>query len=378
MSTTYGVLLVGGNQTHQENYARDFASDPRCRMIGVTDEVDVSPRRSHLNQQLAEDLGIPMLPDLRQALERSDVHVASVCVEFERRARVASQCARAGKHVYIDKPLATTNEEAERLVSAVRRTNVKSQMYSMLRTAWAQRARKMVRTGFLGDLIGMHCDLLFPKGIAGSADLGRPRREDHPLERFTFFDSKRELFTTGVYSIGFMRWLSGGEILRVYAQTCNYFFREHQENHVEDFAVVTLEFEEGLSATLTGGRIGWLSHPGSGLVRIYLMGTKGSWLLDAACPHIEVSSDRPEWRPGPPHPEDPMGFWSSTSQEMRRSAAAAWKTVPEREQSDASYFIDCIEEDRESDMNVAEGAAILKSLLACYQSARRGQPVTLA
>ena len=44
----------------------------------------------------------------------------------------------------------------------------------------------------------------------------------------------------------------------------------------------------------------------------------------------------------------------------------------------ASCFIDCIEEDRESDMNVAEGAAILKSLLACYQSATRGQPVTLA
>ena len=377
--TTYGVLLLGGNQSHQENYARDFASDPRCRLIGVTDEVDVSPRRSHLNQQLAEDLGIPMLPDLRQALERSDVQVACVCVEFERRARLASQCAGAGKHVYIDKPLATTNEDAERLVSAVRGSNVKSQMFSMLTTPWAERARKMVRTGLLGDLIGMHCDLLFAKGRAGTADLGRPRREDHPPQRFTFLDSKRELFTTGVYSIGLMRWLSGREILRVYAQTCNYFFRQHQKNNVEDFAVVTLEFEGGLSATLSAGRIGWLSHPSGGLVRIYLMGTKGSWLLDAACPRIEVSSDRPAWRPGPPHPEDPMGFWSSTTREMRRSTSATWKTVSEEGQSDASYFIDCIEEDRESDMNVAaEGAAILKSLLACYQSATLGQPVNVA
>ena len=378
MSTTYGVLLVGGNQTHQENYARDFAADPRCRIIGVTDEVDVSARRSRLNQQLAADFGIPVLPDLRQALDRSDVQVTSVCVEFERRARLAIQCARAGKHVYIDKPLATTNEEAQRLVSAVRRSNVKSQMFSMLRAPWVQRAGKMVRSGLLGDLIGTHCDLLFAKGFAGTADLRRPRREHHPPERFTFLDSKRELFTAGVYSIGLMRWLSGREILRVYAQTCNYFFREHQENDVEDFAVATLEFEGGLTATLSAGRIGWLSHPSSGPVRIHLIGTKGSRVLDAARPRIEVSSDRPAWRPALPHPEDPMGFWSSTTREMRRGDAAAWKTVPEGEQSDASYFIDCIEEDRESDMNVAEGAAILKSLLACYQSATLGQPVNAA
>ena len=75
-----------------------------------------------------------------------------------------------------------------------------------------------------------------------------------------------------------------------------------------------------------------------------------------------------------------MGFWSSTTREMRRSTSVktTWKTVSEEGQSDASYFIDCIEEDRESDMNVAEGAAILKSLLACYQSATLGQPVNVA
>src|SRR5262249_31052802 len=37
----YGVLLVSGNHTHQEDYALAFAADPRCRLIAVTDESGV-------------------------------------------------------------------------------------------------------------------------------------------------------------------------------------------------------------------------------------------------------------------------------------------------------------------------------------------------
>ena len=73
MSANYGVLLVGGARSHQENYARDFAADPRCRLIGVTDEVDVpEPRKSWLHD-LAAELDLPVFPDLDTALQRDDV-----------------------------------------------------------------------------------------------------------------------------------------------------------------------------------------------------------------------------------------------------------------------------------------------------------------
>ncbi|MDA2929669.1 hypothetical protein MYX84_06950 [Acidobacteria bacterium AH-259-O06] len=72
---------------------------------------------------------------------------------------------------------------------------------------------------------------------------------------------------------------------------------------MEDFAAVTLEFEGGLVGTLSGGRIGWLSHPASGPMRLYLIGTRASQLVDASRPRLEVYGDAPAWRPGPPHPE---------------------------------------------------------------------------
>lgn len=378
MSSKYGILLVGGGRTHQENYAVQFATDPRCELIAVTDEADVEPRRAGWNQELAERLGVPLLPDLDQSLTRPDVHIASVCVEFERRARVAIRCANAGKHLYLDKPLATTNEQAARLVAAVHRAKVKSQMYSMLRMPWVQGAKRLVASGQLGDLVGIHCDLHFAKGRSGTADLNRLRKERFPPRRFTFLDSKRELFTTGVYSIGLMRGLGGRPVRRVYARTANYFFREHQRNDVEDFAAVTLEFEGGLVGTLSGGRIGWLSHPASGPMRLYLIGTRASQLVDASRPRLEVYGDAPAWRPGPPHPEDPMGFWRSTTEIMGGVRKFTWTTMQAATQSDPSFFVDCLETGRESDMSAAEGAEILKVLLAAYHSAATGRPVELA
>ena len=104
-SHPYGILLVAGRRTHQENYALFFASDPRCRLIAVTDEIDVPAYRSTLNQQFAAEMDLPYIPDLDEALAREDVDIASVCAEQERRGRVAVRCAKAGKHLYLDKPM---------------------------------------------------------------------------------------------------------------------------------------------------------------------------------------------------------------------------------------------------------------------------------
>jgi hypothetical protein len=45
--------------------------------------------------------------------------------------------------------------------------------------------------------------------------------------------------------------------------------------------------------------------------------------------------------------------------------------------SDASYFLDCLDAGRESEMAVAEAALTTEVLLAAYRSASRGEVVTL-
>src|SRR5438876_222680 len=114
----YGVLLVTGSHTHQENYAAAFAADQRCRLIAVTDEPNIDRRRRDLNERLAKSLGIPYVADLQKALADKQVHIVSVCAPPERRGRIAVQCARAGKHLYLDKSLVPRLREADDLVAA--------------------------------------------------------------------------------------------------------------------------------------------------------------------------------------------------------------------------------------------------------------------
>ena len=64
----HGVLLVAGGFTHQGNYGPAFATDPRCDVVAVTDEAGVDARRERLNRRLAEQMKIPYLSDLDQAL----------------------------------------------------------------------------------------------------------------------------------------------------------------------------------------------------------------------------------------------------------------------------------------------------------------------
>ena len=373
----YGVLLNAGLHTHQENYAQSLAEDPRCKLIGLTDEAGVSERRAKLNARLAESLGIPLLPDLDDALARDDVHLVSICAEPERRGSIMVRCAEAGKHLYLDKPLCTTVADSDAIVEAVRRAGVRSQMFSQVHGAASQRARALVESGALGDLVAVHCDLFFAKGAAGHADLSRPRKEAIHPEHFEWVESKRELANVGVYPLVFLRWLLGREIRNVYAVTSNYFFAEHQKNDMEDFGVALLELSGGVTATLCVGRAGWRCHPMSGVNKTYLIGTKACACVDASRPRLEVWADEPPWTAPPRHPEDPMGFWSSTQAEVNAQKKQAWIIPQYADYDDARYFLDCIEQGRESDVPAEAGAQATEVLLAAYRSAATGEVVSL-
>ena len=70
----YGVLLLGGNRTHQENYALSFAQDARCRLVAFADEPDAPPERITLARSLAESM------DLRLFLTSTRHWHARMCI----------------------------------------------------------------------------------------------------------------------------------------------------------------------------------------------------------------------------------------------------------------------------------------------------------
>ena len=375
----YGVLLVSGDYTHQPGYVGNLANDPRCKLIGLTDEEDLTPRRRRLNEQLTRRLGIPLLPDLSQALRRDDVDVVSICAEPVRRGRIIVEAAQAGKHLYLDKPLAASLAEADAIRKAVSEAGVVSHMWSLVRSETVTRMQREIQSARLGELTAFHADLCFAKGPAGTAALKDRRRESKVPERYELADSKRELSNVGVYPLVSLLHLQDKTVRRVCATTGNYFFREHQTNNMEDFGHMLLELDGGTIATISAGRTGWKSYPGGGLNRTCLMGEHGAAVFDTHRPRVAVWADVAPWRAPERDPEDPMGMWGPTGPDrFVPKPRQAWITPrPAGVESDVAYFLDCIEAGRRSDVSAGLAATATEVLLAGYQSAATGDVVEL-
>lgn len=375
----YGVLLISGDCTHQPGYAEALAADPRCRLVGVTDEADVPDRRRRLNAQLARRLGIPLLVDMNEALARDDVHIVSVCAEPNRRGRIAVLAAGAGKHLYLDKPLAGSMAAADAIVAAVDRSGVVAHMFSLVHSEPARRVRTLVESGELGELTAMHFDLTFAKGQAGTAELGGPRTESVAPDRFELIESKREFTNVGVYAVVQLLTLVNRRVRTVAATTGNYFFVEHQRDGLEDFGQLLLELEGGLVASVSAGRTGWKSHPSGGLNRVFLIGSRGSALVDAYEPRAELWADGPAWEPPARNPDDPMGMWATPpgSPYVIAPKRSWWTPGTSAPVTDVGHFLDSIEQGRDSLVSAEVAAAATEVLMAGYRSAAAGSPVEL-
>ena len=375
----YGVLLLGGHRTHQENYAPQFAQDERCRLVAFADELEAPPERIALARSLAEELNLPFIPDLDAALAREDVHIVSLCTDVERRGRVGTKCAEAGKHVYLDKPMALNPEGTNKIVTAVAKSGVRTQMFSNIHSTWARTVQQALTNGRIGELKAIHCDVLFSKGHPGSAPVGEKRIEKPARERYSFVEAKPEMFDVGVYAVSMVNWLTQRRVQRVFGRTANYFFQEHHNCDIEDFGALVLTLEDGITATIVGGRYGWQSHAQGGVRKVHLVGTKGTLTFDASANRLEVFAAEPAFEPPSPHPLDPMGMWSSTQAGIGMQPKQQWIDVSSGDDGprEFSAFIDCIENGVESEMNAEFAAHSVEIISAGYRSAASGEVINL-
>lgn len=377
MNPRYGVLLVTGSHTHQEAYAAAFAADRRCRLIALTDEANVDRRRRDLNERLAKTLGVPYVPDLDKALGNKEVNIVCNCAPPERRGRITVRCAQARKHLYLDKSLTPQLREADDVMTAVQKAAVKSHMFSSISQPWARAAKRLIDGKQLGTLLAIHADTFFAKGRIGAATLGQRRREEYPPQRHQLVEAKREMDNCGVYPISLLRWLTGRRYRSIYCVTGNYFFQEHQKHNVEDFGIISATMDDGLPVTIGSGRYGWTSHPALGTNRVVLVGSEQTLVVDANRPRLQVFTDDTPWTPPNTHKEDPMGFWRSTMQEVHLRPKTAWAFFDASAQTDAAYFLDRLDANRDSEINAAEAALSTEVLVAAYRSASTREVVTL-
>ena len=108
------VVGTGHMGSHHARKLAQLAREGEAELVGVC---DADPDRAG---KLAAELEVPVLADLDRVAEAADA--ACVAVPTVRHCEVAMRLIEQGLDVLVEKPIATTREEAQRLIDAGRRS----------------------------------------------------------------------------------------------------------------------------------------------------------------------------------------------------------------------------------------------------------------
>jgi len=128
-------------------YAKDLASYPEIRLAGGA---DVEPGRA---RALANQYGGKSYATTEELLADESVDIAVNLTIHHAHYEVTRQCLEAGKHVFSEKPMALTAEEARDLVKRAESRGLRlgcspfTYMGEAQQTAW-----KLIRDGFTGPV----------------------------------------------------------------------------------------------------------------------------------------------------------------------------------------------------------------------------------
>jgi predicted dehydrogenase len=183
----------------------------------------------------AERYGVPQFTDHRQLLTAVRPDVAHVCTPHDQHTQVAIDCLDAGVAVLLEKPVAHTVTEADRLIDAARRRpHVKVGICLQNRYNTATRAaHDLLRSGRLGTVRGGSATVLWHRDAAYYRSRPWRGRRDR--------SGGGVLINQAVHTLDLMEWLLG-DVVRVRGHAGRYAL---DDIDVEDTAGVLLDHAGG-------------------------------------------------------------------------------------------------------------------------------------
>jgi UDP-N-acetylglucosamine 3-dehydrogenase len=157
-----GIVGCGGISGIHVNAWRDMG-------IFVAAACDLNEK---VAMQFAEGWNIPAhYTNFSNMLKKEDLFAVSVCVPPKFHADIAVEALRSGCNVVVEKPFTVNTSEAERLLSALKKSSGKlTIIHSQLYEQSIFQAMKSVKAGDIGEVIGMDVGILHSPDEIMAAD----------------------------------------------------------------------------------------------------------------------------------------------------------------------------------------------------------------
>lgn len=271
-------------------------------------------------------------------LSDPDLDAVLITTPTPTHAALIEQAAEAGKHIFVEKPVAGTLADAERVVKVLERTGVQCQVGFQRRfdPAYVE-AKRAIDAGELGQISTFR---------GASRDPAPP-----PLE---FLKSSGGLMVDlGVHDLDTMRFFVG-EVAEVRAVGSAARMPELAPFGLFDSAVATVKFENGALGTLELG----LHTPYGYDIRAEVLGEKGRLHLEMDAPlHLTRYTAAGATRQGPQNFEERF-FWAYVAE--------------------LEAFAHCLLENRPVSPNAEDATKTLELALTAQRALETGQPVSLS
>lgn len=187
--------------------------------------------------------------DYRNLLSRADIHAILVAVSPSVNAEIVPEAARAGKHVFVEKPMADTSSDARNMVESVERAGVKLQVGFNKRYYYAYRtATELVRAGRVG----------VPTGLVARFWFSPSRRPIPPLEQV--------ISQNGIHVLDLVQFLLG---------PAREVFAQHLEREGRTTVAATVTFDSGAVGSVVLSSFGSWAYPNE---RLDIVGSNGCCL----------------------------------------------------------------------------------------------------
>lgn len=327
-------------------HARAYAQNSRVELAAVCDLDESRARR------LAEQYHIPKTFTRLEEMLAEDLDGISVATPDDAHTGVVLAAAARGKHILVEKPLATKVEDCQAMISAAEQAGV------ILMVDWHNRwnppiysAWKSARSGELGEIRYIYYRLSDTVYV--------------PTQMLPWASRSSVMWFLGSHAIDTTCWLMDRAPKRVFSRKQRGILAGLGVD-TPDLYLTLLEFEGGGLAVIENAWI--LPQQSPSLIdhKVEILGSRGAVYLDPT--HNRAFEKY--------SPETAAGFPNSSYVDMLISPEIYGKQMGFAVES-IYHFTECIEQGRQPLASGADGLINTRLILAAEESIRTGMPVEI-
>ena len=325
------------------------AVNNRLEIVGVCDIIPGKMDEVLAKHGLESDSTIHHYTDYKEMIQAEEPELISIATESGNHSEIALYCIEAGINVIIEKPMAMSIEDANRIIELAEEKHVKVSACHQNRFNIAvQELRKAVESGRFGKIShgSIHVRWNRNKGYYDQAPW-----------RGTWAQDGGALMNQCIHGIDLLRWMMGDEVEEVYGATRQQF---HDYLEAEDVGMAVVKFRNGAIGTIEGTTN---VYPKNLEETLYIFGENGTVKIGGTSTNnIDVWDFSDETEADSKN----KGLEEVTSNVYGNGHTSLFADM-----------IDAVENDRKPYVDAVAGRNALEMILSIYKSQKTGQPVKL-